>query len=337
MKILFFFLIFITFDHTYSAEVNIYTARHYESDKRLYDMFTNSSGIKVNYITGTAKALENRIIQEGEKSKADIYFVADAGRLSSIEKKGFLQKIESKTIERKIPQNFRTDSWFGITKRARIIYFNPSDYSFEELKNLSYEGLAEEKWFKKVLIRKSNNVYNQSLVAALIANNGLEKTKEWTKNLVKNFARNPKGNDRAQILAVASGEGKIAIANTYYYALMLSGRKGKEQQNAALKVKPLFPNQNDRGTHMNISGVGVLKYSPNVDNAIQFIEFLLTKNAQQHIVNHTYEYPIIDDVKPHPLIEEMSSSFKQDLNTHISSYGEHQAESLKIMTESGWD
>ena len=204
-------------------------------------MFTDSSGIKVNYITGTAKALENRIVQEGKKSKADIYFVADAGRLSSIEKKGFLQKIESKIIERKIPQNFRTESWFGITKRARIIYFNPSDYSFEELKNLSYEDLAEEKWFKKVLIRKSNNVYNQSLVAALIANNGLEKTKEWTKKLVKNFARNPKGNDRAQILAVASGEGKIAIANTYYYALMLSGRKGKEQQNAALKVKPLFP------------------------------------------------------------------------------------------------
>ena len=337
MKIFFFFFIFIICNHTHSAEVNVYTARHYESDKRLYDMFTDSSGIKVNYITGTAKALENRIVQEGKKSKADIYFVADAGRLSSIEKKGFLQKIESKIIERKIPQNFRTESWFGITKRARIIYFNPSDYSFEELKNLSYEDLAEEKWFKKVLIRKSNNVYNQSLVAALIANNGLEKTKEWTKKLVKNFARNPKGNDRAQILAVASGEGKIAIANTYYYALMLSGRKGKEQQNAALKVKPLFPNQNDRGTHMNISGVGVLKYSPNVKNAIQFIEFLLTKNAQQHIVNNTYEYPIIDDVKPHPLIEEMSSSFKQDLKTHISSYGEYQTESLKIMTESGWD
>lgn len=337
MKIITFLLLSVIFNTCYSAEVNIYTARHYEADKTLYKTFTENTGIKVNYISGKAKALENRIIEEGKDSKADIYFVADAGTLSSIESKGFLQKINSEIIMSKIPENFRTDSWFGITKRARIIYYNQKDYSFEELKNLSYEDLASEKWAKKILIRQSNNIYNQSLVASLIDNNGIDATKSWAKDLVKNFARPPKGNDRSQILSVASGNGNLAIANTYYYALMLSGQKGNEQKNAAKKVKPLFPNQKNRGTHMNISGVGVLKFAPNKENAVKFIEFLLSKEAQSHIANNTFEYPMVEGVEPHPIIKNMGIKFKQDLTTNISSYGAHQSEALKIMTESGWD
>ena len=151
------------------------------------------------------------------------------------------------------------------------------------------------------------------------------------------MARKPKGNDRAQILAVAAGEAELAVANTYYIALMLSGKKGPEQQAAAKKVRPFFPNQDGRGTHMNISGGGVLKYAPNKANAIKLLEFLLSKEAQEHIVNNTYEYPMIEGVKPNQLIAQFGLNFKQDLKTKVSSYGKKQADALKIMTEAGWE
>ena len=202
---------------------------------------------------------------------------------------------------------------------------------------MSYEDLADPKWKGKVLIRKSNNVYNQSLVESLIANNGKKKTTEWVKGLVSNMARKPKGNDRAQILALAAGEAELAVANTYYIALMLSGKKGSEQQAAAKKVKPFFPNQDNRGTHMNISGGGVLKHAPNKANAIKLLEFLLTKEAQEHIVNNTFEYPMIEGVQPNKLIAQFGLDFKQDLKTKVSKYGKNQAEALKIMTEANWE
>jgi len=154
--------------------------------------------------------------------------------------------------------------------------------------------------------------------------------------MVSNMARAPKGNDRAQILAVAAGEADIAVANTYYLALMLSGKKGPEQQAAAKKVKPFFPNQNDRGTHMNISGAGLVKGAPNKANAIQLVEFLLSKEAQNHIVNNTFEYPMIAGVSPHPLIVNMGLDFKQDLKTKVVSYGKKQADALEVMTAAGW-
>ena len=202
---------------------------------------------------------------------------------------------------------------------------------------MTYEDLADPYWKGKVVIRKSNNVYNQSLVASLIANNGKKKTVKWAEGLVNNMARKPKGNDRAQILAVAAGEAELAVANTYYIALMLSGKKGPEQQAAAKKVRPFFPNQDGRGTHMNISGGGVLKHAPNKANAIKLLEFLLTKEAQQHIVNNTFEYPMIDGVEPNKLIAQFGLGFKQDLKTKVSKYGKNQADALKIMTEAGWE
>ena len=178
-------------------------------------------------------------------------------------------------------------------------------------------------------------MYNQSLVASLIKNNGIDSTKEWAKEIVKNFAREPQGNDRSQILAVASGNAKIAVANTYYYGLMLSGQKGDEQKFAATKVRPFFPNQNNRGVHMNISGAGILKNAPNTENAIAFLKFLLTPDAQSHIVNNTFEFPIIDDVEPNDLIKNMGE-FKQDLKTPVSSYGKLQKKSFKLMKDAGW-
>ena len=150
------------------------------------------------------------------------------------------------------------------------------------------------------------------------------------------MARTPKGNDRAQILAVAAGEADIAVANTYYHALMLSGKKGEAQQSAARKVKPFFPNQQDRGTHMNISGAGMLKYAPNKSNAVKLIEFLLTPEAQEHIVNNTYEYPMLESVKPHPIVQKMGMNFKQDLTTKVDDYQKNQADALEVMLKAGW-
>lgn len=245
------------------------------------------------------------------------------------------QRSSSAALKKAIPSNFRSAYWYGIAKRALVIYYDPSRTTPPS--NLSYEDLADSKYKGKVVIRKSNNVYNQSLVASLIANNGKKKTAKWAEGLVSNMARTPKGNDRAQILAVAAGEADYAVANTYYIALMLSGKKGPEQQAAAKKVKPFFPNQDGRGTHMNISGGGVLKYSPNKANAIKLLEFLLTKEAQEHIVNNTFEYPMIDGVEPNKLIAQFGLGFKQDLKTKVSKYGKNQAAALKIMTEAGWE
>ena len=319
-------------------EVNVFSARHYDSDIQLYEKFTAKTGIKVNILSGKDKALQKRITEEGEDCIADLYITADAGRLGAFQAKGMFQKAinSSKTIKAKVSENFRTNYWTGIAKRARIIYYSPERVSANELNGMTYEGLADPKWKGRVVIRKSNNVYNQSLVASLIQNNGKNSTAEWAKGLVANLARNSKGNDRAQILAVAAGEADLAVANTYYLALMLSGKKGVEQQEAAKKVKPFFPNQQDRGTHMNISGAGVLTHAPNRDNAIQLIEFLLTKEAQEHIVNNTFEYPMIENVKPHNLLAQMGLGFKQDLKTKVSSYESKQADALEIMLEAGW-
>merc|ERR1711991_56688 len=240
-------------------------------------------------------ALEKRIIEEGADSQADLYITADAGRLGAFEA-NLQGGLTSSAIKSAVPSNFRTSKWTGIAKRARIVYFAPERVSGSELAGLTYESLADPKWKGRVVIRKSNNIYNQSLVASLVKNNGKKATAEWSKGMVANMARTPKGNDRAQILAVAAGEADIAVANTYYLALMLSGKKGAEQQAAAKKVKPFFPNQNDRGTHMNISCAALVKGAPNKANAIALVDFLLSPEAQEHFTNNTFEFPMIDGV-----------------------------------------
>ena len=319
-------------------EVNVFSGRHYDSDIQLYEKFTAKTGIKVNVVSGKSKALEKRMIEEGADSKADLYITADAGRLGAFQAKGMFQRglMSSTAIKSAVPKNFRSTYWTGIAKRARIIYFSPERVSGEELAGLTYEGLADPKWKGRLLIRKSNNIYNQSLVASLVKNNGKGVTEAWAKGVVSNMARTPKGNDRAQIIAVAAGEADIAVANTYYLALMLSGKKGAEQQEAAKKVKPYFPNQDDRGAHMNISGAGLLKHAPNKANAIKLVEFLLTPEAQKHIVNNTFEYPMIAGVLPHPLVVEMGLDFKQDLKTKVVNYGKKQADALELMLAAGW-
>ena len=319
-------------------EVNIFNARHYKADGELYAKFTNKTGIKVNLINGKSGALEKRILEEGFDSSADLYITADAGRCGAMDAKGALQGgLTSAAIKSAVPKSFRTNKWVGIAKRARIIYYSPERVTGAELSGMTYEGLADPKWKGRLVIRKSSNIYNKSLVASLIKNNGKAATAKWAEGVVSNMARTPKGNDRAQIMAVAAGEADIAVANTYYLALMLSGKKGAEQQEAAKKVKAFFPNQNDRGTHMNVSCAALVKGAPNKANAVKLVEFLLTPDSQEHFTNNTFEFPMIDGVSPSPLVvNNLGLDFKQDMKTKLASYGKNQASAVEVMTAAGW-
>ena len=323
---------------TIAAEVNVFNARHYKADGELYSKFTNKTGIKVNLINGKSGALEKRIISEGADSSADLYITADAGRCGAMDSKGALQGgLTSSAIKSAVPKSLRTNKWVGIAKRARIIYYSPERVTGAELSGMTYEGLADPKWKGRLVIRKSSNIYNKSLVASLIKNNGKAATAKWAEGVVSNMARTPKGNDRAQIMAVAAGEADIAVANTYYLALMLSGKKGAEQQEAAKKVKAFFPNQNDRGTHMNVSCAALVKGAPNKTNAVKLVEFLLTPESQEHFTNNTFEFPMIDGVSPSPLVvNNLGLDFRQDMKTKLSSYGKNQAAAVEVMTAAGW-
>lgn len=319
-----------------SKEVNIYTSRHYDADDLLYEQFTKKTGIKVNIISGKGSALIERLKAEGANSPGDVFFTVDAGNLANFQKQGYLQPIQSEAIKKVVPVELRgeNDEWIAVAKRARVIFYNPELVDENEIKNINYEDLSKDTWKGKIVIRSSSNMYNQSLVSSLISNLGIEKTEEWAKGLVSNFSRKPQGNDRSQIMAVANKKASIAIANTYYIGIMLSGKGGQDQLNAANKVKIAFPNQGNRGTHINISGGGVLKYSPNRENAEKFLEFLLSQEAQNHIVNNTFEYPVLSTVRPHPLIENFGE-FKMD-KTSVADFGKYNPDAVKLMDRVNW-
>ena len=331
-----FFLSLIFVSSSYSNELNLFTSRHYPSDLILFKKFEEKTGIKVNVINAKSKVLEKRLLDEGSKSKGDVLFLTDAGALYSAEEKGLFAKYNESQSLKLVPASLKNDYWVGVTKRARIIFYNPNLVNYNEIKNISYEDLSSKKWRKSIAIRQSNNIYNQSLVASILEHKGEDFTREWLKKLVKNFSRKPQGNDRAQILSVAAGESKLAIANTYYYALMLSGKKGDDQKKAAQKVEPIFPNQNDRGAHINISGAGILSYSPNKKNAQEFLEFLLTKEAQTNLCNSSFEFPIIQNVSTNKLINNIKN-FKEDIYIDVSTYGKRQAQAFKLMKKAGWN
>ena len=331
-------LLFALFGNTLlTNEVNVYTSRHYDSDTALYKEFTKETGIKVNIISGKGSALLERIKSEGKNSPADIFFTVDAGNLWKVQKEGLFQSIKSKKVLSSVPLKLRgpNNEWTAIAKRARVVFYNPKKISPSEIQNVTYEDLANEKWKNRVFIRSSSNMYNQSLVASLIANLGEKNTEIWAKNFVKNFARKPQGNDRSQIIAVANGEADLAIANRYYIGIMLSGSAGKEQLEAAKKVKMHFPNQNDRGVHINISGAGILKNSPNTSNANTFLEFLLSKRVQKYMVDRSYEYPILNEVLPSMEISSFGLNFKED-NASVKQFGELNPVAIRLMDRSGW-
>ena len=331
-------LIFLSsINSIFANEINIYTSRHYDSDVKLYQDFTDLTGIKVNIISAKGNALIERLKSEGENSSADIFITVDAGNLWKVQNYGLFRPINSDNINLIVPKKYRGENneWIALAKRARVIFYNKKSYLDEDLKNLSYETLNSEKWKNKLAIRSSNNLYNQSLVASLIARYGEDYTEKWAKGLVENFARKPQGNDRAQIIAVANNEADLAIANSYYLGLMLSGKKGDKQLNAGKKVKILFPSQNKYGAHINISGAGIMKASKNYDNAIKFLEFMVSEKAQKHLVENTYEYPINLKVKPSTLISQFGTDFKED-SIKVSNFGKYNAAALKLMDRVGW-
>ena len=327
-------LFFISSSH--SSELNLFTSRHYPSDLILFKKFEEKTGVKVNVINAKSKVLEKRLLDEGRRSKGDVLFLADAGALYSAEKKKLFAKYDKSKSLKLVPMSLKNEYWVGITKRARIVFYNPNLVEYNEIRNISYEDLSNAKWRESIAIRQSNNIYNQSLVASILEHKGEDFTKTWLEELVKNFSRKPQGNDRAQILSVAAGESKLAIANTYYYALMLSGKKGDDQKKAAQKVEPIFPNQNDRGAHINISGAGILRFSPNKKNAQEFLEFLLTKEAQTNLCNSSFEFPIIQNVSTNKLINNIKN-FKEDIYIDVSTYGKRQAQAFKLMKKAGWN
>lgn len=316
-----------------SGEVNVYSSRHYDADKRLFEAFTKETGIKINVVEADIGPLIERLQREGANSRADLLITADAGNLWRAEQAGLFQPVRSETLEKAIPARLRSPEgqWFALSERARVIMYNRERVKPQDL--ATYEALAEPKWKGKVLVRSSSNVYNQSLVSAMIAAEGVEKTEDWAKGLVANMARPPQGGDADQIKALAAGEGDVAIVNTYYLGRMLASSKQDEREVAA-KVGVFFPNQNGRGAHVNISGAGVTKHAPNRDNALKLLEFLLTPEAQQVFAEGNHEYPVLEGVAESATAKSWGP-FKAD-PLPIAQLGKNIPEAVKIMDRAGW-
>jgi iron(III) transport system substrate-binding protein len=326
-------LLVTSFVYANTQEVNIYSHRHYDTDKQLFKAFEQQTGIKVNIVTAKADELINKIEKEGKNSPADILITSDAGRLHLAQEAGLLQTVDSKILNEIIPENLRQKDgyWFALTKRARVIVYNKDKIKPEELS--TYESLTSENFHKKVLVRQSDNIYNQSLLASMIANYGEEKAKAWAKGIVNNFAREPKGSDRDQMKAVAAGLGDVAIVNTYYLGKLLNSNKVSEVA-VGKKMGIVFPNQNSNGTHINISGAGVIKYSKNKQNAIKLLEFLVSPQAQKLFAEANYEYPVNANVQPSLLIQSWGK-FKED-TLPLEELGKNNAKAVKIFNEVGW-
>lgn len=313
--------------------VNVYTHRHYEPDQNIFKMFEEKTGITVKVINASADELIQKMKMEGKQSPADVLITVDAGRLSRAKEEGLLQSITSEVLENSIPSHLQDvdNQWFGLTKRARIIAYAKDRIKPEDLS--TYEDLVHNKWKGKILVRSSSNIYNQSLLASIIANNGEEAAKNWAKGIVTNMARSPKGSDRDQVKAVVAGEGDLAIVNSYYIGKMLNSPDAEEVKTAQ-KIGLFFPNQDDRGTHINVSGAGVAKYAPNKENAIKFIEYLVSEEAQRVFTEANYEYPILERVAP---VEDIKAwgDFKED-NLGLNKLGEHNKQAVLIFDAAGW-
>ncbi|MFL3008580.1 MAG: Fe(3+) ABC transporter substrate-binding protein [Candidatus Neomarinimicrobiota bacterium] len=317
-----------------SADINVYTHRHYESDKLLFKSFTELTGIKVNIIKGSADQLIQRLHNEGKNSPADILLTVDAGRLTRAKNLGLLEPVISDKLIQNIPKNMRDNEnhWFGITVRARVIVYAKDRVKSSELS--TYEDLANPKWEGRIVVRSSNNIYNQSLMASLINANGTENALRWAKKVRGNMARKPRGNDRDQARAVASGIADLAVINTYYLGL-LENSSDKADREVAKKLKVFFPNQDDRGTHVNVSGGAVTSSSKNKKEAVKFLEFLTEKENQKIFCDSNYEYPLdYSNTTSETLIK--WGKFKvEDIN--LSILGLNNAEAVKLFDLAGWE
>lgn len=315
------------------GEVNIYSARKEDLIKPLLDDFSKQSGIAVNLVTGKEEALLQRLQSEGANTPADVLLTSDAGRLSAAQKAGVLQAVKSETLTAHIPASYRDPEgyWYGLSVRARPIIYakdrvKPGDLS-------TYEALADPKWKGKVCMRSSDSVYNQSLVAGMIAHDGEAKTEAWAKGLVANFARPPKGGDRDQIKAIAAGECDVTLANTYYLGGMVDSQDEADKQ-AAAQVAVFWPDAKTTGVHVNVSGAGVTAHARNRDNAVKLLEFLAGDSAQRWYAETNNEYPVNPAIPPSATLKSWGE-FKAD-TLNVAKLGELNAAAVRVMDRAGW-
>ncbi|MGO4811844.1 Fe(3+) ABC transporter substrate-binding protein [Cupriavidus sp. 2MCAB6] len=314
--------------------LNLYTARHYQTDEALYANFTKQTGIKINRIEGQEDPLLERIKNEGANSPADVFITVDIGRLWRAQQAGVFAPLKSSVLDSRIPANYRDPNgdWFGFSARARVIAYNKAAVKPGDIK--SYEDLADPKWKGKLCIRSSGHVYNLSLMSSLIAHDGEARTEQWTRGVVANLARAPKGGDTDQLKAVAAGECDIAVANTYYIARILKSAK-PEDKAVAEKLGVVWPNQASQGVHMNISGGGMLKHAPNKASARAFLEYLASDEAQRYFADGNNEWPVVESVKiSNPALEAMGS-FKAD-KINVAELGKYQPQAQKVADKAGY-
>jgi len=317
------------------AAVNVYSARHYDTDDALFDGFTAQTGVPVNVIRGTEDELLARILAEGANSPADVLITVDAGRIWKAQDAGVFQSVESEVLNTRIPSNLRDPEghWYGFSMRARIIAYAKDRVDPSQLS--TYEDLADPKWKGKILVRSSSHPYNQSLVGSIIEANGLDATEAWARGVASNLARSPQGGDTDQLKGVVAGVGDLAISNTYYVA-RLRASSNPEDQAAGAALGVFFPNQGvgDRGTHVNVSGGGVTKHAPNRENAVAFLEYLTSDTAQQSLANASFEFPAVEGVPMHPILAEMGEFRRDTLNART--FGSNNQLAMLIMNRAGW-
>lgn len=316
-----------------ASEVNLYSARHYDSDQAIYNAFTEETGIKVNLIEGKSDALIERIKREGVASPADILVTVDAGNLWRADQEGIFQPVDSDVLNDRLPQSLRHPEghWFGFSQRLRVIYYDRSDFDPSQISR--YEDLAKPQFKDEICIRSSSNIYNQSLLASMVEHHGVEAAEEWAQGVVDNMARDPQGGDTDQIRAVAAGECDLSVGNHYYYARLLNSDDVADRE-VARKVGIIFPNEEGRGVHANIGGAGVVATAPNRDNAVRFLEFLSSDTAQQIFAGSNHEYPAVEGVLKNPVLDSWGNLNIDDVN--VSVLGENNPEAVMIFDRVGW-
>lgn len=315
------------------GEVNVYTGRHYDSDLAIYDAFTRKTGIRVNIIEAGGDALIERLAREADASPADVFITADAGMLWRAEKRGLFRPISDKAILARVGAQFRDpeNEWVGLSKRARVIIYNKARGAPANVN--AYEDLADPALKGQICVRSSTNVYNQSLLAGMIAHQGAASAAAWARGIVANFARKPEGNDTTQIEAVAAGDCRLSLVNTYYVARYLASDDPKMRA-IGEKIGVIFPNQETTGTHVNISGAGVARFAPHPENAQALIAYLLSDEAQAAFAAGNNEFPIVAGVEATGPVAAFGA-FKAD-TIDMAALGEHQPEAVKIFDDAGW-
>ena len=312
--------------------LNLYSARHYQTDEALYANFTRQTGIKINRIEGKEDELLERIRNEGANSPADVFITVDAARLAQADALGLFAAVKSKVLDERIPENLRATDWYAFSTRARVIIYNKAGVNPADVQN--YEDLAGPKLKGQICVRSGAHPYNLSLGSALIHHLGEQKAEEWARGLVANFARAPKGGDTDQIRAVAAGECGVSISNTYYIARLLRSDK-PEDKKAMEKIGVVWPNQKSFGVHINISGGGMLKTAPHKAAAVKFLEYLANDEAQAYFANGNNEWPVVKSAAAkNPALESLGS-FKAD-SLNVGTLSRNTATAQKIFDRAGW-